>query len=191
MHMSENICSIHKKGSTMGHKLLAGEHAVLSHLNHIAPHMLRLKDQENLTEFVLHELCSDRCFNIDKAAYFIDNPDFNCLRGVAGFSRQDEYPPHCSIWDSPQEFSSHMSQASFNQKVRGINRESIRKSATDDAHLVKQMAHELGFKSYSYYSWDMRHDNHAILLFELPRVTDVSDVYVKNGMTLLSFCPLF
>jgi hypothetical protein len=175
----------------MGHKLLAGEHAILSHLNHIAPHMLRLKDQHNLTEFVLHELCSDRGFQIDKAAYFIDNPDFNCLRGIAGFSRQDEYKTSCSIWENPHEFSSHMGQASFNQKVRGIARESVRKSCTDDAQIVKQMAQELGFSSCNYYSWDMKHDNHAIVLFESPKACDISDVYVKNGMALLSFCPLF
>ncbi|MCX5925680.1 MAG: hypothetical protein NT124_05305 [Candidatus Dependentiae bacterium] len=167
------------------------EHAVLHHLSHIAPQMLKLRDQDNLTEFVLHELCCQKGFNFEKAAYFVDNPDFNCLKGVAGFSRAEEYVHNTSIWESPEAFSVHMCQAQFNQKVRTINKVSVRKSSIDDALLVKEMAQDLGFKEYGFYSWDMKHDNHSIFLFERSSNEIPSDEHVRNGISLLSFCPLF
>ena len=65
----------------------AGRHyTILNTLSKLPRKMLSLKGQENVTEFVLHELCHKNCFNLDKAAYFVDNPDFDCLKGMAGFA---------------------------------------------------------------------------------------------------------
>lgn len=178
----------------MGQKEFNEEHVLLHHLSRIAPQMLRLRNHDNLTEFVLHELCCRKGFNIEKAAYFVDNPDFDCLKGIAGFSHAEAYPESHSIWDAPDAFSKHMVQAPFNQKVRGFNHTSVKKSSEDDALLVKEMAQDLGFKNYNFYSWDMKYDNHAILLFERPtaqHVLSLPEEHLKNGVSLLSFCPLF
>lgn len=175
----------------MGRKEFNAGYSVLQHLSQIAPQMLRLRDQDNLTEFVLYELCCHKGFNVDKAAYFVDNPDFNCLRGVVGFSHAEAYTDADSIWDAPEAFSAHMYQAPFNQKVRGVSKESVRKSSVDDAVLVKEMAEDLGFKDYDFYAWDMKHDNHGILLFERVDMEQPFHECFKNGASLLSFCPLF
>lgn len=170
---------------------MKNEHSLLHHLNHMVPKMLQLKNQGHLPEFVLHELCGDRCFKLEKAAYFVDNPDFDCLKGVAGYFRNEGYPETSSIWEKPEEFSVHMGKASFNQQIKNFNRTSIRKDKVDDAELVKEMAKQFSFKNYNFYSWDMKHDNHGIFLFESPQDSHLVDGYLKNGATLLSFCPLF
>ena len=175
----------------MGQDGLKKEHSVLHHLSHIAPQIVHLRDQENLTEFVLHELCCPECFNLEKAAYFVDNPDFDCLKGVAGFSRLEAYPNSCSIWESPKSFSLHMRKAPFNQKVRSMYTPSMKKSHVDDAVIAQEIAHNLGFENYNFYSWDMKYDNHGILLFERSEKEDVSEQHLQNGIRLLSFCPVF
>lgn len=181
-----------EKGSSMGRKEFNEGYSVLQHLNQIVPQMLRLRDQDNLTEFVLYELCCHKGFNIEKAAYFVDNPDFNCLRGIVGFSHAEAYVADVdSIWDAPEAFSAHMGQAPFNQKVRGMQKESVRKSSIDDAALVQAMATDLGFKDYDFYAWDMKHDNHGILVFERLEGEPLVHECFKNSASLLSFCPLF
>ena len=48
--------------------------------------MVPLYDLEaigNIPEFVLHDLCHEDCFNLKKAAFLVDNPDFDSLQGVA------------------------------------------------------------------------------------------------------------
>lgn len=63
----------------------------------------------NLAEFVLHELCEGDCFNIKRAAFLVDNPDFDIFKGVAGFEKEESFKKSkASHWDEPEEFSNHM-----------------------------------------------------------------------------------
>ena len=45
---------------------------------------------ENMSEFVLHEICNQSVLTT-KAAFLVDNPDFDCLKGVAGYSTDEAY----------------------------------------------------------------------------------------------------
>lgn len=168
------------------------ENRLLNHLNHLPRKMLMLHGADNVTEFVLHELCSCEGFNLERAAYFVDNPDFDCLKGVVGFSSQEAYHDSGAIWENPREFSLHMQKAPFNQKVRSLQRESMRRSGESDEHIVNAIASELGLDNPSYYSWDMKHDNHGILIFQpMNKEVDYNDKHLLNGLSLLSFCPVF
>ena len=62
---------------------------IVDNLRRLPRKMLQLHGRDNVTDFVLHELCSKNYFNIPKAAYFIDNPAFNCLKGIVGISTQE------------------------------------------------------------------------------------------------------
>src|SRR5262245_10115368 len=93
------------------------KHAILNLLSTIPQKVLSLHGTENITEFVLHELCNTHCFDFKKAAYLVDNPDFDCLKGVAGFSSDEAYPKE-TIWEKPELFTAHMKKAAFNKKVR-------------------------------------------------------------------------
>ena len=64
----------------MGDEALHSQHNVLNTISRLPRKMLSLKNQENITEFVLHDLCNKKCFNLEKAAYFVDNPDLTHSR---------------------------------------------------------------------------------------------------------------
>jgi hypothetical protein len=168
-------------------------YAILSQLSSLPRKMLSLRGQENITEFVLHELCGKHCFDLQKAAYFIDNPDFDCLKGVAGFCATEAYSPDGSIWNNPSAFSTHMQGSQFNQKVRTITHTSMRKDKKGDSEIVDRVARELNLQVPGYYSWDMKHDNHGLLIYERRcQEGDACDIdSVLNGLSLLGFCPIF
>lgn len=150
-----------------------------------------LLGMDNVTEFVLHELCSNSCFDLEKAAYFIDNPDFNCLKGVAGFCR-DEALGEDDIWNSPDTFSKKMASSSFNKKVRMITSESCKRHGTLQEDFVRSTAHELGFNDIGVYTWDMKHDNHGIFICEKSKnhFGESFDDMIIDGLSLLAFCPV-
>ena len=153
--------------------------------------MLSLHGTDNVTEFVLHNLCHENCFNIKKAAYFIDNPDFDCLKGVAGFARDQAPDDTEGIWSDPLAFSARMKVSSFNQKVRSQLHGSLRKGNKSYEELAPTLANELGMKSYQLCSWDMKHDNHGIVMYEKNDSVELDEQSLINGMSLLSFCPIF
>lgn len=164
---------------------------MLDHLSHLPRRILSLSGTDNITEFVLHDLCGKECFNFSKAAYFIDNPDFNCLKGIAGFSMQNEQK--CSDrWQKPDQFSDHMRGCQFNQQVRQVMRCSLKGNNESDEKIAGELAHDLGFKAHNYCSWNMKHDNHGLFLYEKAEQDDIiNDDYLLNGLCLLSFCPVF
>lgn len=152
--------------------------------------MVHIHGRDNISEFILHELCSEPCFNLRKAAYFVDNPDFNCLRGVAGFDNNQAFPDQ-EIWQKPDEFSKHMHNASFNNTVRSIQHESLTGHGRDNK-VLKELAEKLGFGTCANCSWNMRYDNHGILMYEKNDPDDsIVDNHLLDGMSLLSFCPVF
>lgn len=155
--------------------------------------IVQLHGRDNVTDFVLYELCSKNCFNMPKAAYFIDNPAFNCLKGVAGISGV-ELNNADNIWDKPEEFVAKMVQSPFNQKVRSFSYDSRKKREESEASMAKTIAQELGIADYGFYSWDMKHDNHGFLVCEKDVTSPcghTTDDVVIDGLCLLSFCPIY
>jgi hypothetical protein len=169
----------------------SGADDILSQLCKLPRKILSLQGHDNVTEFVLHDLCNERCFNFNKAAYFVDNPDFNCFKGIAGFSREEQYPNE-DIWVDANLFSSHMKNASFNQKVRNFTRESLMRTGEKDSEVVQEIAQELGLKNHAYCSWNMKHENHGLLIYQASEkpIKDKKE-QLFNGVCLLSFCPIF
>lgn len=173
----------------MEDKILERQNRMLHHLAHLPQLMIHIHGRDNLSEFLLHELCSEPCFNLRKAAYFVDNPDFKVMRGIAGFDQDNAYAGQ-EIWQNPENFSSHMENLLFNKKVRSMQFEDV--AMKDDEELLGDMAKELGFGSCANCSWKMRHDNHGILMYEKADPADsLVDEHIVDGMSLLSFCPIF
>lgn len=173
----------------MERSMLEKQNRMLSYLAQLPRRMIHIHGRDNMSEFLLHELCSEPCFNLRKAAYFVDNPDFNCLRGITGVSRDQSLSDNFDIWKNPDKFSDHMSRASFNNQVRSITHQSIDREASPG--VLKELAQVLGLGEESC-SWKMRHDNNGILMYEKADPEDaVVDHHLLDGMTLLSFCPIF
>jgi hypothetical protein len=170
---------------------LQRQHEVLRSLNGLPQMMLKLKERDNIPEFVLHDLCHPNCFNLRKAAYFVDNPDFDCLRGVAGLSRDEVYFDKQIIWHNPDDFSQSMQASPFNQKVRAIEHQSPKRTNGSEQELVQKLAQMLGITQPSACTWDMKFDNYGLLIFEKASFDDNTvDEYLLNGVSILSFCPL-
>ncbi|HEV2601846.1 MAG TPA: hypothetical protein VGT41_06170 [Candidatus Babeliales bacterium] len=174
------------------YELLEREHALLKHLAQLPRKILTLHGRENVTEFVLHDLCDINCFNLNKAAYFIDNPDFNITKGVAGFSRSDVPINGQMAWKDPVAFSQHMAQSEFNKKVRKIMQGSLSSEKHDHEKIAGRLADELGFNNHAFCNVTMKHDNHGFVLYEKVNTHDTfADDHMVNGLSLLGFCPIF
>lgn len=165
--------------------------AIMELLSSLPRKILGLHGRDNVVEFVLHELGRQECFDLEKAAYVIDNPDFDCLKGVAGFKRPEAYSFESDIWKDPENFSAHMKKSDYNNHVRCYHRNSGVKNGEKDEAIVQEIAHDLGFDKPFYYSWNMKHDNHGILLYEKHDAADCDCDYLLEGLCLIGFCPVF
>lgn len=181
-----------KKGSSMNREEMLKKHQnMLCYLNQLPKKMLSLHGADNITDFVMHDLCNKQCFNLKKAAYFVDNPDFNCLKGVAGFYDQESFQKP-SYWESPDLFTNHVKNSQFNQKVRSIMQPSMKKTGASDEKIIDLLSHELNLQSPQYCAWDMKHDNHGIFIYELASdMCEIPQDLLTNGVCLLSFCPIY
>lgn len=165
---------------------------ILKILSRMPGNILLVHGIDNVLEFVLHDLCNEECFNLSRAAYFVDNPDFDFLKGVAGFSDQEVFLEAENIWSVPEQFSIHMQDAPFNKKVRLLAKSSPKRSCVCDLDVVNMLAEELHFNNPAFVCWKLKHDNHGMLLYEHEnRVQDWSQEDLTNACHLLGLCPIF
>lgn len=161
---------------------------MLANINRIPRNILSLSNHHNTAEFVLHNLCHPHCFNITKAAYLVDNSDFDCLKGVAGFDVQENFDTD-DIWSKSSEFTNYMQQAAFNTKVRSFERTSGKLQLAPSPELMHSIGQELGMSNAQYCLFPMKYDNTGVFIYQSSHTTDEHDML--NGLSLLSFCPLY
>ena len=164
--------------------------AMLSYMSHLPRKMLSLHDHDAIAELVLHDLCSERCFNLNKAVYLVDNPDFNCMKGIAGFSRDEAFKEGERMWDDPHSFTQYVKNAPFNQKVRNIQLCSMSGGESSNDNLVRTVADQCAIAHPQCYTWDMKHNNRGVFIYEQPTDEAVITECLPNGVCLLSFCPI-
>jgi len=171
--------------------LLARHCEVLTRLSSLPKKMISIHGRDNVTEFLLHELCHSKCFNLSKAAYIINNPDFDCLKGVAGHCHEQAMREE-NIWGVSDQFSSHMGASPFNQKVRSFNARSLKRDLELQKDTIAKFAYDHGFKNHDFSTWNMKHDNQGFFIYEKANNDDdVTDKHLLNSLSLLSFCPVF
>lgn len=166
-------------------------HNVLNKLSSLPKKMLLLHGHDYIAHFVMHELCNEPLLNIEKAAYFVDNPDFNWLQGVAGFYKKEAYAGSCDIWHDQQSFIDSLKSSSFNSKIKNFKRESMKKKGDSDDQVVYEIAHAFDIHNPGYYAWDMKHDNHGIFIYQKNDVPEKALEYLSGSVCLLGFCPIF
>lgn len=160
---------------------------VLLALSALPEKILMLHGTENVSEFVLYELCHEKCFNVPKAAFFVDNPDFNCFKGIAGFSK-GEHPNSFSLWDDPDGFTHLMANNAFNKQVRAINQCAARDTTEK---LLTDIALQLDVRDLGYHRFRLKHGNHGYILYDKHEaVMDDAELF-SRGACLLGFCPIF
>ncbi|AXK60138.1 hypothetical protein [Candidatus Chromulinivorax destructor] len=174
------------------HNLETKETKLLKHLGNLRKMIVNHHDLDNLSEFVLHDLCGQSCFNLNKAAYFINNPDFRCLQGVSGYHEQDVKNLAGNAWDNKKLFMAHMQNSPFNQKVRSNSTVNFEKGKASEKYMADKLADELEINNPLYVTWDLKHANHGLLIYEAPEqeIIHVKD-HLFDALYYLSFCPVF
>jgi hypothetical protein len=161
-------------------------HKILTSLSVLPKKILHAYDVNNLAQIVLHDLCNEQCFNISKAAYFVDNPDFDCFKGIAGYHFKEH--SQNNYWQNPQQFTDSIQNNEFYKKVRAYSSESLYNQSPKTEHNKDTIASLFSFNEPHYYSFKMKNDNHGLLIYESPSENITQDLL--DGFYFLGFCPL-
>lgn len=151
--------------------------------------MLAFHETDNLSEYVLHELCGQDCFNVERAAYFLDNPEFDVFKGIAGYDASNR----CTScpWRDPRSFNEHVGACTFSRKVRDVKTSSL---ATDERRrsYAQVLSKQLDIKHPAVYTLPLKHGNCGVFIVEHnPEYHKISDEYIERGLSLMGFCPVF
>jgi len=166
---------------------------LLQHLGYLRRMMVHNHELENLSEFVLHDICTGPCFHVKKAAYFVNNPDFHCLKGITGYSSEESALQNMNHWNHQKQFSAYKKSSQFNQQVRSHNHAHFDKGSSSEKYTVAKIADSLEIASPSYLVWDLKHANHGLLIYEaLPVANElIMHDHIFDSLHHLSFCPIF
>lgn len=141
---------------------------LLTHLFGLPHKILSHHDVNGLTPMILHELGHTNGLGLNKAGYLIDNPDFNCLKGVAGYCSKECHHHKSDLWSSPHTFADDMSNAQFHRQLATFNDHSLSRKPDHviDEDAMKEVGRMLGMQNPSFLTWKMKHGNNGIFLFE-------------------------
>ena len=150
------------------HELDSHEGQLVSRLLDLPHKILSNDDVEGLPQLVLYELAHNDTFGFTKASYLIDNPEFDCLKGVAGYDAEDHFENVSSDpWTDPRAFLEQVKDVKFHQTVSSFMHTSLSRECDEpNVDAINQLGAKLGMKNSSFVTWRMRHGNHGILLFE-------------------------
>ncbi len=143
----------------------------------------------HLTQLVLHSLGHNDCFSLDRAAYFVDNPDFDQLLGAAGYLKEECcYSQVGDLWKDPYNYSQHMKNATFHKKIQEILKTSIKRQNIDfnNSKDLKSLANELEMTNPKFISWNLKYGNHGVLIYE----ASSGEELLSKAVSLLAFCPV-
>jgi hypothetical protein len=146
---------------------------------------------DHVADFVMHQLCNESGFNLNRAAYLVDNPDFDCVQGVTGYCKDEMGKKSFDIWKNKPAFEQHVCASRFNQDVKNFKHTSVLRSGQPHADAVHAIADTLHIDNPAYYTWDMKHDNHGIFVYQKQDVPGAALDHLQDTVCLLGFCPLF
>ena len=148
---------------------------------------------DDLSQMVLHHISCDDCFGLDKSAYFIDNPDFDHLQGVAGFSKDESVYHNSDFWKDPANIKDKIKDTSFLNKIRRYLDTSFARKKIDfhNSREILELGNKIGIKHPDFCCWEMKHGNYGLLIFESKSPLSVEKKKIlKDVAPLLSFCPI-
>lgn len=172
---------------------LGAHGSLIDHLTKIPHCMLRNHEIDSLAQIILYMLSHADCFSFKRAAYFIDNPDFDCLKGGAGFQHEEVFVSPNLMCHSPQPYLERLSSSQYNKQVRDIARPSIKRQCDNinDSADFTTLCKDLGVTNAECVCWPLKHGNWGVLIFEHDSVLDPARRgLLDNAVSLLGFCPV-
>jgi len=165
---------------------------LLKHLGNLRKMMVNNHELDNLSEFVLHDLCKPECFNLNKAAYFVNNPDFRCLQGMSGYHNQELAHISNDSWSDSKKFIATMQNSSFNQQVRKNSMVNFEKGKSSELYTAQKLADDLEIHNPLYFVWDLKYANHGLFIYESPKEEDLHvKQHLFDSLHHFSFCPIY
>ena len=167
---------------------------VMNRLIDLPNKISRNYDLQYLPQLVLHYIGHKDCFDLKKAAYFADNPDFDHFLGAAGYDQNECcYDNLDNLWSEPSKYLTHSEDGNFHNKIQKILRTSFKKqgASLSNSEDLSLLAKELGMESPNIVSWDLKHGNHGVLMYETNKTLDQQNAdLLEKALSFLNFCPL-
>ncbi len=133
------------------------------------PHNIsKYMHRADLIDLVLHHISGKQCLNFLKSAYLLDNSEFDCCKGMAGFIAEDSCEEDDS-WDDEckvDQKSKILQSNQFNNQIKQFRDSSLIKNCSDNSRLKSAVVEKLCFSSPKFLTWNAKHDNHGILVWE-------------------------
>lgn len=165
------------------------EHQELVHRLTYLPHkILRYHHLEVLPHIVLHDISQG--FDLSKSIYLVDNPDFDHLKGISGYAKDECKYCTVDLWEAPENFQDAMKDAKFFHDVRAFLKHSLKRNNVDlnDSDEVLDFGRDMGLENPQFFAWNMKYGNHGLLLFdEGKNMCTWRQGLLKNAAALLSF----
>lgn len=142
---------------------------VVSYLLKLPTKILQNAHQAGLQELVLKYLAEKNFFNFKKAAYLLDNPSFDCCKGVAGFditdfSDEDEW---LDLWENNDKKNRCINYAEYNKKIKTLSCNSIFLKAQNDQNIFFDFAkNSLNFNNPKMIFSENKYGNHGLFFYE-------------------------
>lgn len=179
MKTQESLYQIDGHDAQLVSRLLELPHKILCH-----------HDVDGLEQLVLHELGHDQHFGLEKAGYFIDNPDFDCLKGIAGYCKSECKMHKDNLWNDPRSFVQDMQKAQFHQQLSHYLDHSLSHNELEGVKgdALVNLGQKLGMGNPSFITWKMKHGNNGILLYEENPAHARRRDLLQHFVALLSLC---
>lgn len=142
-------------------------YTLVSNLLQLPKHILRNAHAEDLPALILKKLASKKYFTLNKAAYFLDNPEFNVLKGIAGYDvNEDDDCDEVESLDDLQTKSIKFLSGDFHTSVKNARMNSFYANHKNEAD-IKTALTEFAQKTLAtenpiIYQWHSKHGNHGL-----------------------------
>ena len=126
------------------------------------------EDLDSLAQIVLHELGHDQHLGLKRATYIVDNPEFGCIKGVAGFCKSECKYHKNDLWHDPHCFCQDMQEARFHQEIKHFAHNSVchKSGNLAECNELHKLGNKIGIDNPTIYTWPMRNGNKGVLIFE-------------------------
>jgi len=165
------------------------EYQLLLCLSKLPEKIIAVHGLSNATEFILHALCKESGLPVQRIAYFVDNPDFDWCKGVAGFASEEQECSDSDVWKDFDYFTRVMQEAPFNQKIRSLSSPSFGPQGISEFR--ERIKQELPFNDPVCFSSGIKNDNIGILVVDELPDQDSFEESLHSAGCLLGMCPVF
>lgn len=146
---------------------IESEQALLSMLLDLPNKILHFHEIDGLAQMILHDIAHEGHFGFKRASYLIDSPEFDCLRGVAGYAGNECHHHKDDLWTEPSRFLQDMQEAEFHNTLITLEGKSVKRAQPAlHADLIRSIATKLGMINPWVYTQELRYGNHGILIVE-------------------------